>query len=197
MFLHEPPASAEAEQLFLSDRDDVGFVMNLSRLWAWRPDVCTGFSALRDQLAIRSALSPRERAVLVCATAAELGDAYCALAWGSRLAAQLPDAHDAGALLRGEPVSALSQRETALASWARAVTRDPNGTTAGDVQRLRDAGLDDREIFEATTFIAFRQAFSTINDALSAAPDRQLQAQAPPPVRDAVVFGRAPADGAG
>ncbi len=196
MFLHEPPPSAAAEQLFQSDRDDAGFVMNLSRLWAWRPDVCSGFSALRDQLTTQSALSLRERAVLVCATAAELGDAYCALAWGKRLA-KLSDPHDAGALLRGEPVPALSHRESALASWARAVTRDPNGTTAGDVQRLRDAGLGEREIFEATAFVAFRQAFSTINDALGAAPDSQLQAQAPQPVRDAVTFGRAPTEGIG
>lgn len=192
MFLREPPPSAAAEQLFQSDRDDAGFVMNLSRLWAWRPDVCSGFSALRDRLTTGSALSLRERAVLVCATAATLGDAYCALAWGNRLA-QLSDARDAGALLRGEPVAALSQRETALASWARAVTRDPNGTTARDVQQLRDAGLDEREIFQATAFVAFRQAFSTINDALGAAPDWQLQSQAPQPVREAVAFGRAPA----
>ena len=52
--------------------------------------------------------------------------------------------------------------------------------------------LDDREIFEATVFIAFRLAFSTVNDALGAAPDAQLAAAVPEIVRAAVTYGRAP-----
>jgi hypothetical protein len=64
---------------------------------------------------------------------------------------------------------------------------------------LRSAGLDDRTIFEATAFIAFRLAFSTVNDALGANPDWQLVGTAPPEVRSAVTYGRppqaAPADG--
>ena len=54
-------------------------------------------------------------------------------------------------------------------------------------------GVDDREIFEATAFVAFRLAFSTVNDALGAAPDKQLADDAPHAVRDAVSFGRPPA----
>jgi hypothetical protein len=71
--------------------------------------------------------------------------------------------------------------------------RDPNTTTDSDVARLREVGLGDREIFEATAFIAFRLAFSTVNDALGAAPDRQLADAAPDVVRAAVSYGRPPA----
>ena len=73
---------------------------------------------------------------------------------------------------------------------ARKVVDDPNATTRADVAQLRDAGLGDREIFEATAFIAFRLAFSTVNDALGAALDRQLADAAPDPVRAAVKWGR-------
>jgi alkylhydroperoxidase family enzyme len=86
----------------------------------------------------------------------------------------------------------LNEREAALAGWARQVVRDPNAATDDDVARLRRVGLTDREIFEATTFIAFRLAFSTVNDALGAAPDQQLSAEAPALVRAAVGYGRAP-----
>jgi hypothetical protein len=51
----------------------------------------------------------------------------------------------------------------------------------------------DQEIFEATAFVAFRLAFSAINDALGAAPDKQLADAAPVEVRAAVDYGRAPA----
>ena len=120
--------------------------------------------------------------------AAARGDSYCSLAWGVRLAG-MSDEETAAAVLRGDE-AALSERETALADWSRRVVTDPNATTEADAQRLRDAGLSDREIFEATTLIAFRLAFSTVNDALGARPDAQLAEKAPKLVREAVTFGR-------
>jgi uncharacterized peroxidase-related enzyme len=190
-FLGDAPASEPAARLYDEDIASDGYVGNLTRLWASRPEVLEAFTDLRAQLGGGSTLAPRELAVLVTATAATRGDAYCALAWGTRLAAQSDDETAAAVLAGGSP-PALSAREAALAEWARAVVRDPNATTAADVERLRAAGLDDREIFEATVFVAFRLAFSTVNDALGAAPDRQLAAEAPEPVRRAVAFGRAP-----
>jgi uncharacterized peroxidase-related enzyme len=190
-FLGEPPASVGAEAAFAGDREDDGYVANLTRLWAWRPDVLSGFGALRAQVMDEWALTDRDRAVLVAASASERGDSYCSLAWGARLA-ELTDDETAARVLADEPAPGLSERESALASWARQVVRDPNATTEADVARLRKVGLDDRAIFEATAFIAFRLAFSTVNDALGAAPDRQLADAVPTPVRDAVSYGRAP-----
>jgi hypothetical protein len=59
------------------------------------------------------------------------------------------------------------------------------------MRALREVGPGEREIFEATLFIAFRLAFSTVNDALGARPDRQLAEQAPAELRAAVDCGRA------
>ncbi|HSV50668.1 MAG TPA: hypothetical protein VLJ57_01025, partial [Burkholderiaceae bacterium] len=59
------------------------------------------------------------------------------------------------------------------------------------VDTLRAAGLSDQEIFEATVFVAFRMAFSTVNDALGVEPDAQVAEAAPPEVREAVTYGRA------
>ena len=77
-----------------------------------------------------------------------------------------------------------------IEDWARKVVRSPNATGAADVQRLRAVGLGDREIFEATAFVAFRAAFCTVNDALGARPDLPLAEAAPPAVRAAVSYGR-------
>ena len=86
--------------------------------------------------------------------------------------------------------SSSTSAERALARWARQLARDPNSTTAADVQALRAAGFDDAQIFAITVFVALRIAFSTVNDALGAAPDRQLGVEVPAEVRDAVTFGR-------
>lgn len=189
MFL-QPPADNEATaRLYKNDLDQQGFVMNLSRLWAWRPEVCEAFGALRTQLTGNSTLSSRELAVIVCATAASLGDSYCALAWGKKLAAAA-DPSAAAAVLQGSGSDGLTARDQALSVWARKVARHPNATTAQDLEALRAAGFSEREIFEATAFVAFRLAFSTINDALGVKPDWQLAAAAPAEVTNAVTFGR-------
>jgi uncharacterized peroxidase-related enzyme len=191
MFLGEPPRSEARDAMYAEERESEGYVSNHTRLWSWRPDLDKGFFALRTSLMESSALSDREFAVLVTSTAAALGDSYCALAWGPRLAG-LSDDETAAHVLAGEPTAALSEREAALAAWARRVVGDPNATTSQDVAGLREVGLGDGEILEATAFIAFRLAFSTVNDALRAAPDRELAGEAPDAVRAAVNFGRAP-----
>jgi len=191
MFLIPPSDTPEAARLYERDRAQMGFVMNLSRAWAWRPDVCDAFMALRSQLSQQSALLPRELSVMVCAMAGTLRDAYCSLAWGSRLA-QAASGETAAEVLQGRDDDALSHRERTLATWTRQVVADPNGTTAEDVQSLRDAGLSEREIFEATVFVALRLAFSTVNDALGVLPDAALADAAPPAVRTAVSYGRQP-----
>jgi uncharacterized peroxidase-related enzyme len=188
-FLDEPPSSEETEAAYDADRDADGYVWNVTRLWGWRPDLYESFAALRANLMESSALTDRDWAVLVTATAAELGDSYCSLAWGPRLA-KLSDDETAAQVLAGATATELSPREAALAAWARQLVRDPNATTDGDVARLREVGLGEREIFEATAFVGFRLAFSTVNDALGAAPDKQLVDAAPDPVRAAVTYGR-------
>jgi uncharacterized peroxidase-related enzyme len=193
MFLQPPPETETTSRFYKSDLDQSGYVMNLSRAWAWRPEVCEGFAALRMQLMSKTALSPRELAVVVCATAASLGDSYCALAWGNKLATAA-DATTAAAVLQGAQTDGLAARERALSAWTRQLTQDPNATRAEDVETLRAAGLSDQDIFDATVFAAFRLAFSTINDALGVQPDWQLAAAAPPEVRKAVSYGRAAAE---
>ena len=191
MFLKEPPASEATEAVYAEEREADGYVSNNTRLWSWRPDLLRAFFTLRSGLMQTSALTDREWAVLVTSTAATLRDSYCALAWGPRLA-ELSDAETAAHILSSQPAPALSKREAALREWARQVVADPNATTSEDVARLREVGLGDREIFEATAFIAFRLAFSTVNDALGAAPDKQLADEAPDLVRAAVSYGRPP-----
>jgi len=189
MFLHLPSANETVAALYERASAEDGYVANLTKLWAWRPDVLESFTELRKLLVTHSTLSDRERAVLVCATASSVGDAYCALAWGTRLAQQA-DPATAAEILQITDVHGITARERALLRWARQLVRDPNGTTADDVESMRKAGLVESEIFEATVFIAFRLAFSTVNDALGAQPDSQLADAAPAEVRRAVTYGR-------
>ncbi|MGY1803212.1 carboxymuconolactone decarboxylase family protein [Blastococcus sp. SYSU D00922] len=192
-FLRPAAPSPAAEQLFADDRDEAGYVMNLSHAWAHLPGAQ---QALMDQLreaAAAAGLSFRQRGVLVAASAAALGDPHCSLAWGTRLADEAGD-EVAAAVLRGDD-DALEPGDRPLARWARQLARDPSGTTPADVDALRETGLDEAQILATTVYVALRIAFSTVNDALGARPDQQMVAAAPEAVRSAVDYGRAPAVG--
>jgi uncharacterized peroxidase-related enzyme len=187
-FLAVPAATPDVQALYDDDQSSLGYVMNVSRLWAQAPEAHDGMFDLLARAVEIGGLSFRERGILVTASASTLGDSYCSLAWGGKLATKAGE-DVAGSVLRGDD-DALDDRERALATWARKVVGDPNGTVVDDVQALRDAGFDDRQIFAITLFVGLRLAFSTVNDALGAHPDAALAASVPDQVRAAVTFGR-------
>jgi uncharacterized peroxidase-related enzyme len=194
-FLGQPPITPQVRALYDEDVTDSGYVWNVSRLWAYQPETVQRLFQLMSEAFTPSGLTFRQRGILVTAAASTLGDSYCSLAWGGKLAgATEPDL--AAGVLRGSD-DGLSAPEKAMADWARQTVKDPNATTAADVQALRDAGLNDEQIFAITVFVALRLAFSTINDALGAQPDPQLVESLPQGVVDAVSYGRpASTDGA-
>jgi len=192
-FLVPAAPSPDVERLFAEDRGEGGYVMNLTQAWAHVPETQQAFVELIRNTSARAGLTFGQRGVLVSALAGAMGDPHCSLAWGTRLAAECGEEVAAG-VLRGED-DGLDAADRALARWARQLARDPNGTGPGDVQALRDAGFDDARIAALSVYVALRIAFSTVNDALGARPDRQLVAAAPEQVRTVVSYGRPPADG--
>jgi uncharacterized peroxidase-related enzyme len=187
-FLDPAPVTPQAQRYFDEDLAELGFVMNASRLWAYQIETVTGlFDLMRDNISTYR-LTMRQRGILVTACASAMGDSYCSLAWGTKLAAAA-DPATAAAVLRGDD-DGLTIAERAMAVWARKVVRGPNQTTMDDVQALRDAGLTDSQIFAITVFVALRLAFSTINASLGAHPDPDYATVAPPEVQAAVTYGR-------
>lgn len=187
-FLADPQPSPDGQRLFDADEAGMGYVMNSTRLWAHDPAALDGLSDLLGHVTRAGSLTFRQRGVLIASCASALGDSYCSLAWGTKLASH-GGVDVAESVLRGDD-DRLDGSERALARWARQLARDPNATSAADVQALRDAGFDDTQIFEATVYVALRIAFSTVNDALGVRPDHQLGVDAPAAVQAAVTFGR-------
>jgi len=187
-FLAAQAPDAEGQRVFDDDIAELGYVMNVSKLWAYQPLTLGHLFDLMGETYATEGLTFRQRGILVTACASTLGDAYCSLAWGTKLATK-SDAETAAGVLRGLD-DRLTPEEQAMAQWARKVARDPNSTTPADVQAMRDAGFSDAQIFGITAYVALRIAFSTVNDALGARPDSQFRSSAPEAVLDAVTYGR-------
>ncbi len=189
-FLAAPPHTPGARALFDEDVEELGYVMNGSRLWGHLPEAQDGLFELIGSTARAAGLSFRERGILVTAMAATLGDAYCSLSWGRKLAGTGATAL-ATSVLAGTD-EGLTSREQALARWARLVTRDPNATSPQDLEDLRSAGFDDAQLAALTLFVGLRVAFSTVNDALGVPPEAELVETLPEELRAVVTWGRAP-----
>jgi alkylhydroperoxidase family enzyme len=186
-YLSSAPVSAAAQRLFDEDVADVGYVMNVSRLWAYQPELLAALFDL-GRTATADRFDMRQRAILVSACAAAAGDSYCALAWGARLAARA-GADTAAGVLAGDDTG-LTAAEQAMAAWTRTVVRGAGETTPADLDALHAAGFTDEDIFAMTAFVGIRLAIMVVNDALGLPPDAELHDGAPRAVRDAVTFGR-------
>lgn len=179
-FLEEAPVTEESQALYDEDVAEGGYVSNVSRLWAYQPDTVKSLFELMSAAFRPSRLTFRQRGILVTAVASALGDSYCSLAWGGKLSVASDPSVAAGVLMAED--TGLTEQEKAMARWARQLVEDPNSTTAADVQKLRDKGLTDEQVFAITVFAALRLAFSTVNDALGALPDAALVESLPPQV---------------
>ena len=187
-FLSDAELDDAVQQMYDADRRLQGYVANQTRVWAHGPEALALLSYILRGAVDVAGLDARQRALLVTASASALGDAYCSMAFGTKLAsasggvvaAAVVDGHDQG----------LDEADRALARWARRVVREPNGITPAHVDELRALGYADRQVFAITLFVALRVAFSTVNDALGAAPDPELAERAPAEVVAAVSFGR-------
>ena len=186
-FLRQAPTTPETDALCSEDLDDFGFVMNVTRLWSWQPTTVQEFFDLMGR-ATKDRLTFRERGLIVLATASSIDDSYCSTAWAHKLTPTV-GADVAAAVLRGDD-SALTPIEQAMTSWIRRVMRNATTTTSDDIDELRHAGIDDDKIFALTFYAAMRMAFSTLNNALGAHPDKQFQTSAAPQVLAAIDFGR-------
>lgn len=188
--MEEPASSAGQERLYAEDLAEDGYVWDLTRVWAHQPEAKEQLVKLFDTTADAAELTPRDKAVIVLAQAAAIGDSYCAVAWGQRLT-DWADPQTAIAALIGDE-EPFSEREQALAAWARTVARSPGSSTPQDIQRLRDAGFSEPQIVALTIYAGLRTAFSSINGALGACPDIALSKALDPAVRMAITWGRSP-----
>jgi alkylhydroperoxidase family enzyme len=187
-FLAAAPQTEHAQSMYDSDVELQGYVANLTRVWAYSPEALGALSFMLRQSMEMSGMTAHQRALLTSVAAATLGDSYCSLAFGRRLAATGGDVAAVQALTgrAGE----LLPDDRVLATWARKVVEDPSSTTAADLDELREAGYDDSAIFALTLFVALRVTFSTVNSALGAGPDAELAERVPEAVLDAVTWGR-------
>jgi uncharacterized peroxidase-related enzyme len=180
-------AQGAASELLESARAGLGHVPNWVRLLANRPDVFDAWNQLVS--AVRDDMDRRRYELATIAAARRLGSSYCMLAHSSVLMDRFYDADAVRAIASDHRAAGLDAVDVAVMDLAEKVAADATSVTQEDIDRLRDMGLSERDIFDVVLAASIRAFFTKTLDALGVEPDASYQALEPE-LQEALVVGR-------
>jgi uncharacterized peroxidase-related enzyme len=160
---------------------------NYERLFAQRPDVYAAWEQLKG--AITASMDTRRYELATLAAARQLRSSYCSLAHGKVLADRFYDTETVRKLALDHRSAGLDEVDVAVMDLAEKVASDTLSITQEDIDRLRDLGLSEGEVFDVVLAAAARCFFAKANDALGLQPDASY-AELEPGMRDALTVGR-------
>lgn len=153
-----PPEEAEGD---LSDayeeiREERGAVANVYQIHSLLPETMLGHEELYMSLLYGSqGLGRAERELVAVVVSAENDCAYCVQHHSDALNRYWDDRERVEALAEDPESADLDRRQEALVGWARQVTHQPHDAGEIQVGMMREAGLDDEEILDATLVAAY------------------------------------------
>lgn len=142
-------------KLFVRARERIGFVPNVFRAYAWRPDrLRTWFSHFRQLHEPTEGLSAAEREMIAVAVSMANGCLYCLVAHGAALREALGDPVLAERILFDYHRAGLDDRRRAILDYAVKITKTPIDCDEEDIARLRAFGLSAEEVWDIAELAA-------------------------------------------
>jgi len=163
-----------------------GFVPNYAKVFCHRPEIMALWAQL--QAGIKRHMDKRRFELVTFAAAQALRSTLCSLAHGKALT-EFFSVADVLAITRGEAPESLSAADAAMLDFARKVARDASSVRAEDVERLRQHGFTDAEVFDIAATAAARAFFTKLVESLGVEAEPSFRAMSKE-LRDAFVVGR-------
>jgi len=158
--VQESDATGELADLYRRSGNPDGTVDNVLKVHSLNPPSLEAHCALYVQSMHRpSPVTRAEREMVGVAVSRANGCAYCLEHHASGLERHLSaDRKAIAEQLKAGDTSALTDRERAMVAYAQKLTEDPASMSRDDVDALRRAGLDDREVLDvcqAASYFAY------------------------------------------
>ncbi len=167
--------------LFAKARQTLGFVPNVFRVYAYRPErLSAWFAHFRALHVPTDGLSAADREMVAVVVSAANGCLYCLVAHGAALRTELGDP------VLGERISydwrraGLDGRRSAICAYAEKATLSPRELTSADLQSLRDAGLTLEEAWDVAELSAMYNFTNRMAMATNMLPNPEYSGQARP-----------------
>jgi uncharacterized peroxidase-related enzyme len=183
----EADATPELTAMYETDRATFGHIPNFTRAFSLRPEVYAAWRGLNG--AIKGGMDLRRYELATVAAARRLRSTYCALAHGSVLVDKFLEPDALRAVVADHRDAGLDAVDVAVMDLADKVADDATSVGEEDIERLRELGLSDTEIFDVVAAAAARCFFSKVLDGLGTQADARY-AELDPELRGALTVGR-------
>ena len=165
----EPLTKAQSRYLEVCD-EKLGFVPNVLKAYAWHATKFEGFTGLYNDLMLGpSGLSKLEREMIAVVVSSVNHCYYCLTAHGAAVRKLSGDPVLGEQMVMNYRTADLTPKLRAALDFACELTRNPAEIDEPHRQELREAGWNDRDIWD----IAAVAAFFNMSNRMSAATDKQ------------------------
>jgi uncharacterized peroxidase-related enzyme len=159
--------------------EKLGFVPNVLRSFSFDSAKLEAFVAYHNDLMLAdSPLDKLEREMVAVVVSSQNHCYYCLTAHGAAVRQLSGDPVLGEQLVMNYRSAPLTDRQRAMLDFAVKLTRSPADIDAADRQRLRDAGLDDRAIWDLSAVVAFFNMTNRIAAAVDMQPNDAYHAMA-------------------
>jgi uncharacterized peroxidase-related enzyme len=177
----EADLPSDLQGLFAKARERLGFVPNVFRVYAFRPErLSAWFDHFRQLHKPTDGLSAADREMIAVVVSQANGCLYCLVAHGAALREELADP------VLGERISydwrraGLDERRTAICAYAEKLTVTPREVTRADLQTLLDAGLTLEEAWDVAEIAAMYNLTNRMAMATNMLPNEEYSGLARP-----------------
>jgi uncharacterized peroxidase-related enzyme len=166
--------SPELAAYFAKCEEKLGFVPNVLRAYAFDNGKLKAFIDMVDDMMLGdSGLSKLEREMIAVTVSAVNHCHYCLTAHGAAVRQRAKDPIMGELIAQNYRAADLPQRQVAMLDFAVKLTESPDKMTEMDRQALRDAGFNDRDIWD----IAATASFYNMSNRMAAATEMRPNAE--------------------
>jgi uncharacterized peroxidase-related enzyme len=151
-WLHTPPdddVADEVKELWETPLERLGFVPNVMRTFSLRPELLLRWWSYYDELLRgESGLTKAEREMIAVVVSTANRCHYCIVSHSAALRKLTEDPVLVDTLATNYKYAALEPRERAMLDYAVKLTTASSECTEEDVERLREVGWSDDDVFD-------------------------------------------------
>jgi uncharacterized peroxidase-related enzyme len=173
----ETDLPADIAAIYAKNRERIGFVPNVFRAYAKRPEHFRAFMHYHDVLMkAEGGLTRAEREAIVVAVSAENRCQYCVTAHGAALRVIGKDPALAEQIAVNWRTAELTPRLRAMLSFASRVNESGFAASDAEIEALREAGFSDDDVWDIAAIAAFFGLSNRMAGALDLRPNAEFYA---------------------
>ena len=173
----DPLPEATAKYFALCE-EKLGLVPNVLRAYAFDIGKLNAFAGLYNDLMLApSGLTKLEREMIAVTVSALNRCHYCLVAHGAAVRELSGDPAFGEAMVTNWRMAGLDERQTAMLTFVEKVTTDSARIDEADRQALREAGFDDRDIWDIASVAGFYAMSNRVASAVGMVPNPDYHAR--------------------